>query len=953
MTVVPVADQKRHRRFPAKVLIVEASSSERRLLAGLLVEAGAEAAGLVCVASIGEARNALLSVSPECILLDLSLPGCTGLEGVSVLTAAAPQVPIVVVAGRSDEPPVFAAMAHGADEYLYRSDLDPIALREVITCERRRGMTALPQRAEVAEGSASVATVDGFGRICAVNERWTRTSAERGAEPVRTGPGVNYLTVCEHAVGPHAAGAAEAAAGIRRVLAGEVQRFEMDYPCPSGGEDRWFCMRVTPIGPKGGGAVVSHFDITDLRQVEEQLRSSSVQALPLLDVEAPILALVDASGVVKHRSEATVRLLDLAEDVPFADQAFHRIHPADQARARSIFERVIARPGAQERVLIRVVDRFGRRRHLDCTATNLCHEPRVGAVAITGCDVTNSRRTQIATHLQSRLLQRLPAAVIVTDDDGTVSYWNERASALYGYSAEEALGREVTDLNIGPTGTDEAQAIMDSVLVNGSWEGDYEARRADGSVLPVHVTLERIVDEEIDFHGIVGASVDIRERRQLEEDLAFQALHDPMTGLPNRHLFIDQLENALARASRTHRQVALLVIDLDDFKRVNDLVGHAVADGLLTAVGEHIRGVLRTGDIVARLGGDEFVVCCEEIVDIAEVDLAITRIRRGFETPFVRGAHSVVINASIGVALSGPDPNAETLLRNADSAMQLAKSAGKGRYELFDDEHHEQLWAHHEKAEEFRAALENGAISAFFQPEVDLATGDLVGFEALARWPHPERGHVPPDEFVGIAEQSGLIGQLGEHMLRESCRALASWSEAAPDRSTKVAVNVSVLQLVDPSFPTTVARILAEHDVRADRLCLEVTESALADDELASAALRRLKEIGVEIAIDDFGTGYSSLSRLHRFPIDYLKIDRSFVDGMVLRREDAVIVFAILELTRALGLRTIAEGIEDVSQFERLRDGGCDIGQGFLWSKAISEAEAMRMVRSAGPLPRA
>ncbi|HUF32430.1 MAG TPA: EAL domain-containing protein [Acidimicrobiales bacterium] len=556
------------------------------------------------------------------------------------------------------------------------------------------------------------------------------------------------------------------------------------------------------------------------------------------------------------------------------------------------------------------------------------------------------RLGQIARRLESRLLQRLPAAVVLVDDQGVVVYWNDEAGRMYGRPAADALGRPVVELDIGPSGTPEAAAIVRTVFRTGRWEGDYEARRVDGSVVPVHATLERIDDDEIDFHGVVGASVDISERRQLEQHLAFQALHDELTGLPNRRIFVEHLENALSRSAGTGRRTAVMFIDLDDFRSINERMGHEVGDEVLRAAGALISAVLRAGDIVARFGGDEFVVCYNDLEDAAEAYAASERILKVLSAPFRVDGVELVVSATVGVALSQGDSRAEGLVRNADSAMCAAKLEGKGRVELFDHAVQEESRRWHGRVVELKRAITGGEIEAHFQPEIALDTGEIVGFEALARWAHPAEGMVQPDDFIATAEESGLISAITEVVMAAACQLVTACLELAPERFLTVAVNVSPRQLSDPDLPGLVRSAIEAADIPAGRICLEVTESALANAnaDAAAAALRQLKGIGVQIAIDDFGTGYSSLSRLHRFPLDYLKIDRSFIAGMTHRPEDGVIASAVLGLAHTLGLQTIAEGIEDEEQVRRLVAMGCKIGQGYLWSRPLPLPEAIALI---------
>jgi diguanylate cyclase (GGDEF)-like protein/PAS domain S-box-containing protein len=609
-----------------------------------------------------------------------------------------------------------------------------------------------------------------------------------------------------------------------------------------------------------------------------------------------------------------------------------------------------ATPGRRQPLSVRVVDDRGRRHDLDLSIVDLLDDPDVAAIAVVGTDVTDGRRSLVTSRLESRLLRQLPTSVIVVDDRGVVVYWNDMAAETYGYPAEQAVGRLAHELGLGPTDADLGAAIHRAVGAEGQWEGDFEARRAEGAVTPVHARIERISEPDIGFEGQVSATIDITDRRLLEEEMAYQALHDPLTGLPNRRLFTKKVEEALARSARTETRTALIFIDLDDFKAINDGVGHVAADEILRSVGDLIQGVLRTTDHVARFGGDEFVICCEEVTGAEEACAVVQRIVDAFSgSPFRFDDTIITITASVGVALSTPTSGAEAMVRDADAAMYAAKAAGKARVEVFDPTDQGRRRRRRGPAHDLETALATGQLETWFQPQVSLRDGQLVGFEALARWHHPVRGPMAPSEFIPVAEETGLIDRLGRVVLADSCRALATWRAAAPDRPLQVAINMSARQLADVGLARAVRATADDAGIPTDAICLELTESSLAASDVATAMLRRLKTVGVALAIDDFGTGYSFLSHLHRYPLDHIKIDRTFVAGVARRRDDEAIVTAVLGLARGLGLGTVAEGIEDAAQRDRLADLGCDRAQGFLWSAAVPADEAEALVRSGSP----
>jgi diguanylate cyclase (GGDEF)-like protein/PAS domain S-box-containing protein len=434
-----------------------------------------------------------------------------------------------------------------------------------------------------------------------------------------------------------------------------------------------------------------------------------------------------------------------------------------------------------------------------------------------------------------------------------------------------------------------------------------------------------------------GAQTELTARRHAEAELAHQATHDPLTGLPNRALLQDRLGQAVAHLERGARAIAVLLLDLDRFKVVNDSLGHAAGDRILVTVAERLLAAVRPGDTVARLGGDEFVVVCDDLHgELDAVGLA-DRLASAFAEPFVVDDHVLKVSASVGIALARDDSaSPEALLRDADSVMYRAKANGGNRWEIFDDTLRHHVVERLRVETDLRRALDAEELALYFQPVVSLATGAVVGAEGLARWEHPERGLILPDDFITVAEESGLVVPLGNWVLQEGCRRLAVWAKDDATAEHAVSVNLSARQLVQSDIVATVRRALAETGADPQRLILEITETALMEDvEAAGAVLRRLRAIGVQLWVDDFGTGYSSLIYLRRLPIDGLKIDASFVAGLTASTEDRVIVESIVSLAHSLGLVALAEGVETEQQAERLRVMGCDLAQGFLWSPAV------------------
>ena len=444
---------------------------------------------------------------------------------------------------------------------------------------------------------------------------------------------------------------------------------------------------------------------------------------------------------------------------------------------------------------------------------------------------------------------------------------------------------------------------------------------------------------EISEDGVVEhvlvMTTDITALKRTEAELAHQALHDPLTGLANRALLLDQLARILTRRDRPAGTVALLFLDLDRFKVVNDSLGHTAGDQLLYAIADRLLAALRPTDIVARLGGDEFVVLIEGLEDPHEPVLLARRIHAALKEPVVVDGNEVFTTVSIGIAITtSEDDTAGGLLRDADAAMYLAKARGRDRFEIFDEELRTQATERLRTETYLRRALDMGEIEVYYQPELSLDSGMMVGAEALARWHHPVDGLLEAGAFIELAEDSGLILDLGAWVLDEACRQAGDWHRQRPDFKLMIRVNLSARQIAQPDLVNLVVEALAKGGIESSSLCLEITETALMADPAAGLkVLQDLRGLGVELAIDDFGTGYSSLSYLKRFPVDVLKIDRSFVDGLGDDPEDTAIVTAIISLGRALGLRVVAEGVETERQLAELRRLGCDRAQGFMFAR--------------------
>ncbi len=472
---------------------------------------------------------------------------------------------------------------------------------------------------------------------------------------------------------------------------------------------------------------------------------------------------------------------------------------------------------------------------------------------------------------------------------------------------------------------------------------DYRMVAADGSIVWVHDEAYAMPDDPTGaaaqgHHVSQGLLVNMTEQKRLEAQLLHDAFHDPLTGLANRSLFREHLDRTLERSRRRRTSVAVLFLDIDDFKVVNDSLGHGAGDRLLVEVADRLAAVVRVGDVAARQGGDEFTVLIERVRDEAEAIAMAERIATELRRPVELDGRPLVVGVSIGIALGrGRDTLATDLLAHADAAMYAAKEAGKGRYVLFDPSMRRRAQSRLEMESELRAAIDNDAFEVHYQPIVELPSQRIVGFEALVRWRHPDRGLIPPGEFIPLAEATGLIVPLGRLVMTEACRRLRTWRDDGPHRShLTVSVNISARQAVEPGFVAEVREILRSTGLEPSGLVMEITESlTLRESASGDGALRQLHDLGVQLAIDDFGTGFSSLEYFKRFSVQGLKIDQSFVAGLGRAREDTAIVTATVSFASALGLVVTAEGVEEPDQLARLVALGCHRAQGFLFSPAV------------------
>jgi Amt family ammonium transporter len=565
-------------------------------------------------------------------------------------------------------------------------------------------------------------------------------------------------------------------------------------------------------------------------------------------------------------------------------------------------------------------------------------------------DVSDIRASESAVAQFKKIVDAASDAIATITLAGDVAYWNRAAERLYGHAPADMVGEPFSKI-LAPVERSHLGETL-TRLAAGETLDTREALhvRRDGTTAEVSVSLFSVADANGHAAGAAMIARDISEQKRAEEQLRHRLLHDPLTGLPNRVFFSERVAQALDRMRRERGyRFAVLFLDFDDFKLINDNLGHLAGDTLLTYIGERLRACMRPSDVVARLGGDEFTVLLDDVASPGELELATRRLQGCLAAPYTIAGHTLVVTASIGVALADAAyVRAEDMIRDADIAMYQAKARGHAHAEVFSPAMRRWTNARFGMTTDLRAALERNEFRLVYQPIYDMELAHVRGFEALLRWHHPTRGEIQPAEFVPVAEESGLIVPLGAWVLREACRQASEWqSRRQGGEPIRVSVNLSGRQLGQPGIVDDVRRALQTASLDPAALDLEITETFLLEGGNASNdRLHQLRALNVELHVDDFGTGYSWLSYLPRFPLQAVKVDRSFVSRMGARRTDLEIVRSIVELADKLDLAVIAEGVETAAQRRRLVALGCRLGQGFLFSPPVSASATREVLRS-------
>jgi diguanylate cyclase (GGDEF)-like protein/PAS domain S-box-containing protein len=846
-------------------------------------------------------------------------------------------------------------------EELTGGEVDTVADRDGRTFllrgaqEQLRQSEAARQAAILNALPAHIALLDAQGIIVSINEAWRRFAGTSAVHGPNYGIGLNYLEACDTAQGAGSSEARQIAQGMRSVLSGGTESFSIEYPCHSPTEQRWFLFTATPLAnDRPNGVVVSHLNITEQKRAKDELRESERRFSDMLGKVDLISVMLDREGRLTYCNDYLLRLTGWRRDEVIGRDWFKLFIPST-CDLKDRFAAVLADLPSASHHDNEILTRSGGQRLIQWTNTTLRSAAgEVIGTASIGDDITerNKDAEQHRAQMEDRyraLLEAAPDAMVVVNDAGGIVLLNVQAEKQFGYRRDELVGQQVT--NIIPAGFAErliADALRsrEEALAQQMGTGmELTGRRKDGSGFPIEILLSPL--ESAEGTLVTAAIRDITQRKKAEAQMIHWAQHDFLTDLPNRVLLHDRIDQAIASARRHGKQVAVLFLDLDGFKYINDSLGHSIGDRLLQSIAKSLEECVRASDTVSRQGGDEFVVLLSEEERWGDAALVAGRMLQSVAEAHPIDQHDLHVTASIGVSVYPDDgTDAETLIKNADTAMYNAKENGRQSYQFFKPDMNVRAVERQSIEEGLRRALERREFTLHYQPKINLRTGAITGAEALIRWTHPTRGQVLPGQFIPIAEECGLIRPIGNWVLREACKQARAWVAAGLPAAT-MAVNVSAMQLRQENFLQTVFAILQDTGMDPGSLELELTEGVLMKHaESTAATLQALREKGVRVAVDDFGTGYSSLSYLKKFPIDALKIDQSFVRQIGSAGDDAAIVTAVISMARSLKLLVIAEGVETQEELEFLQAHQCEEGQGYYFSRPVPPEQFSKLLET-------
>jgi PAS domain S-box-containing protein len=750
--------------------------------------------------------------------------------------------------------------------------------------------------------------------------------------------------------------------------------------------DNWFEVNYNPVLNEQGevsSVCFSAVNINERKQAVEALAKSEEGFRSLVQNSSDLITILEADGTIRYESPSIERILGYKPEQLIGQKAFDYIHPEDTLTVQNVFATAIQQADIVVKIEFRFRHADGSWVYLEAIGSNRQDNCAINGFVVNSRDITQRKQQEERLCLLERAIHSSSNGIVITDaqhPDNPAVYVNASFETMTGYTAAEVIGRNLRFLQSEDINQPALNKLRTAIQEGKDCRVILRNYHKNGNLIWLELHVAPVYNAQGQLTHFIGVQTDITERKMAEEQLIYNAFHDALTGLPNRALLMDRLGQAMVRAKRCPDYLcAVLFLDLDRFKVINDSLGHTVGDRLLRAIAGRLErclshfnpSIFNSGftptsnteiqnSLVARLGGDHFVILLEGIQQVGDAIALAEQIHKEMLAPFSLNRHEVFITTSIGIALSSSDYGWQgDVLRDADIAMYHAKARGKARYAVFDKAMHERAVALLHLENDLRRALDRQEFVLYYQPIICLSTGRIAGFEALVRWLHPTRGMVAPSEFIPVAEETGLILPLGVWVLREACRQMACWVEQFSQKAGEgemtnggemnnfnplpltISVNLSGKQFLQPNLVEQIDQVLTETNLDAGCLKLEITESAIVDNtESATETLLQLRSRNIQLCLDDFGTGYSSLSYLHHFPINTLKIDRSFVSRIGLEGEHTEIVRAIVMLAHSMGMDVIAEGAETLEQMLQIRALGCEYGQGFFISKPLTSEAA-------------
>jgi diguanylate cyclase (GGDEF)-like protein/PAS domain S-box-containing protein len=974
-----IVESDLERASPLELLLVEDNPGDARLVTTYLRRSLDRDVRITHTSTLGEASERVREHHPDLVLLDLGLPDSRGIDAVRGIQSVNGTAPIVVLTGHDDERMALEALQEGAQDYLVKDELDSEVLKRSIrySLERHQASCQLERARQAAQAERAlsrsilrsllehVAVLDEEGTIVAANEAWTGFARDNGGD-LHGYRGQNYLRAAEAADDERAR---EMLRGMKAVLAGDREAFAMEYPCHGPDVERWFLASVAPLKESTGGVVVSHVDITDRKRAEEEVRLERERFAEVFRTAPASVATFRGPDHVVEMVNPACR--ELVGDRELEGRTVRRALPELGGQGfLDLLDRVYRTGEAAEVEEAPLVLEPAGGGPIERKYVSFVYHPRweggrVAGVFAHGVDVTEQvvarKRIEEAEARWSTVLETMTEAVVILDRQGNLEFANPAAEEILGLEISDLEGRTYADPDWKITGP-EGQEFPDELLpfrrvmetgepVSGV---EHAVVRGDGERITLSVNAAPITDGNGRPRSVVASFRDVTERSRMEEDLRYRALHDNLTGLPNRTLGIERLQQAVGQARRRGEALGVMIVDVDRFKRINDSLGHTAGDRVLQTVARRLAAAVREGDTVARWGGDEFLLVLPDVGCRAEMGRIGERVRRELSEPCPVAEESLTLEASMGGVLVctgepgwsvGAEAAPEELVRYADAALLEAKGAGGSGYGLFDPAGKSKVGGVLQREQELRRGLEADEFEPFFQPIVSLEDGTIWGVEPLARWRRPDGEVIAPADFIALAEETGMIGELGRSIVHQSLEQLAAWTRDGLGSELRVTPNVSGRQFEEEGIIRDLREGLASTGLSASRVHLEVTETSIMK---ATDRIEELRSLGARVWIDDFGTGYSSFVYLRDLEVDGLKVDMSFVQGLGRATGNRAIIESILTLGDEMGLHVIAEGIETRDQLGILRQMGCGLGQGYLFGRPLPAREMTNLLEEGG-----